>query len=106
MRIEPGTAFRTVAIAEAISWLGLLVAMLFKYSLTENEIGVKIFGPIHGAVFVAYVIAVFVVYRPLRWSGPVCVWALIASIPPFGSLVFEQWASRTGRLNRQPVTAA
>lgn len=91
-------AFRIVAVAEALSWLALLIGMLFKYVISDTEIGVKIFGPIHGAVFVAYVLISLSVRGPLRWSGQTLVLALAASIPPFGSLVFEQWAARTGRL--------
>ena len=60
--------FRAVAIAEAVSWTGLLIGMLFKYVLSDNELGVKIFGPIHGTIFIAYVITVAVVRKPLRWT--------------------------------------
>jgi integral membrane protein len=90
--------FRAVAIAEAISWTGLLIGMLFKYVLSDNELGVKIFGPIHGTVFVAYVLTVLAVRKPLRWSVPVTLAALAASIPPLFTWFFELWAQRTGRL--------
>ena len=52
--------------------------MLFKYVLSDNEIGVKIFGPIHGGIFVAYVITVVAVRTPLRWTIPVTLAALAA----------------------------
>ena len=52
----PAGRFRVVAIAEAISWAALLIGMFFKYVVVENEVGVQIFGPIHGAIFVLYVI--------------------------------------------------
>ena len=43
---SPGR-FRLVALAEAVSWVGLLVGMYFKYLGTpRTEIGVKVFG--HG----------------------------------------------------------
>lgn len=99
-------AFRIVAVAEALSWLGLLIGMLFKYVISDTETGVKVFGPIHGGVFVAYVIVSLVVRGPLRWSGKTLLLALAASIPPFGSLVFEQWASRTGRLGTSAAPVA
>jgi integral membrane protein len=91
--------FRAVAIAEAISWTGLLIGMLFKYVLSDNEIGVKIFGPIHGGIFIAYVITVAIVRKPLRWTIPVTLAALAASIPPLFTWFFEIWAKRTGRLS-------
>jgi len=90
--------FRAVAIAEAVSWTGLLIGMLFKYVVSDNEIGVKVFGPIHGTVFIAYVITVAVVRRPLRWSWPTTLLALAASVPPLFTWFFEIWAQRTRRL--------
>ncbi len=93
------SVFRAVAIAEAISWTGLLIGMLFKYVLSDNEIGVKIFGPIHGGIFIAYVITVVAVRGRLRWSIPVTLAALAASSPPLFTWFFEIWAQRTGRLS-------
>ncbi|WP_020385471.1 DUF3817 domain-containing protein [Kribbella catacumbae] len=93
------TVFRAVAIAEAISWTGLLIGMLFKYVLSDNEIGVKIFGPVHGTIFIAYVITVAAVRKPLRWSIPVTLLALAASIPPLFTWFFELWAQRTNKLS-------
>jgi integral membrane protein len=90
--------FRVVAIAEAVSWTGLLIGMLFKYVLSDNELGVKIFGPIHGTIFIAYVITVAVVRKPLRWTWLTTLIALAASIPPLFTWFFELWAQRTGRL--------
>ncbi|MGC0363208.1 integral membrane protein [Rhodococcus sp. 27YEA15] len=91
--------FRFVAILEAFTWLGLLIGMAFKY-IPDNgsEIGVKVFGPIHGVVFVAYVAVAILTAVKLRWSVITTLWALFASIPPFGTVVFEVWASRTGKM--------
>ncbi|TCC21036.1 DUF3817 domain-containing protein [Kribbella speibonae] len=97
--------FRAVAIAEAVSWTGLLIGMLFKYVLSDNEIGVKIFGPIHGGIFIAYVVTVLAVRGPLRWSWPVTLAALAASIPPLFTWFFEIWAVRTGRIDVGGETA-
>ena len=94
----PATRFRLVAVAEAISWAGLLTGMFFKYVVVHNEIGVQIFGPIHGAVFIAYVAIALWVRKPLGWSGRTMVIGLLASIPPFGSVWFERWAARRGAM--------
>ncbi|MCP2259876.1 integral membrane protein [Streptoalloteichus tenebrarius] len=98
MLSSPAARFRAIAVAEALSWCALLVGMLFKYVVASNPIGVKIFGPVHGVLFVIYVIVTLLVRDPLRWDGKATVWALVASVPPFGTVVFERWASRTGRL--------
>ena len=93
------TAFRIVAIAEAASWLGLLAGMYVKWVLETSEVGVQVFGPIHGAIFVAYVRR-----RPGRRAGCCAgrrgrrLLALAASVPPLVTVWFERWATRTGRL--------
>jgi len=99
------TAFRVVALLEAVSWLGLLVGMFFKYVTESGEVGVQVFGPIHGTVFIAYVALTLVTARLQRWSLPVTVVALACSIPPFATVAFEVWAQRTGRLTVSPAAS-
>src|SRR5690606_1620203 len=76
--------FRLFAVLEAVSWAGLLIGMAFKYLPAEgNEIGVKIFGPAHGAVFVLFVLAALLTAREFEWNWKTTVLALLSSIPPF-----------------------
>jgi integral membrane protein len=99
--MNPRTAvqlFRTVAVAEALTWVGLLTGMYVKYVPETTELGVKVFGPIHGAVFVLYVAVTLLTTRRLGWSVPTALLALAASVPPFATVVFEWWARRSGRL--------
>ena len=98
--------FRAVAIAEACSWAGLLVGMFFKYVAVGNEIGVTVFGPVHGALFVAYGVVALVTARVLRWDLRTTVLALAVSVPPLATLWFERWARRTGRLAQAPGSAS
>ena len=105
--LSPSTGariFRAVAIAEACSWAGLLIGMFFKYVVVVDDIGVNVFGPIHGALFIAYVVVTLVVARTFRWSLPATIVALVASIPPLATLWFERRATRTGML-AEPATA-
>lgn len=85
------TQFRIAAIAEAWSWAGLLAGMYFKYGAMNNPIGVKIMGPIHGVLFVIYVIAALRLAREARWGIGVTALALVASVPPFATWLFERW---------------
>ncbi|MCW2831388.1 MAG: rane protein [Aeromicrobium sp.] len=99
------TVFRYVAIAEAVSWLGLLVAMLCKWVLQDDphaspEGGVPIMGPIHGTVFLIYVAVSIVAWVQLRWTTKTGLLALAASIPPFFTIWFETWADRKGLLTK------
>ncbi|RKR92490.1 integral membrane protein [Micromonospora pisi] len=104
MRRTAQKLFVVAAIAEAISWLALLTGMIFKYGPTGNEIGVQIFGPVHGGLFVAYVGLVLVVSRLGRWRWSVTLVALLCSVPPLATLFFERWARRRGLL-AQPEPA-
>ncbi|MGY1834923.1 DUF3817 domain-containing protein [Blastococcus sp. SYSU DS0510] len=100
------TAFRIVAVAEAITWVGLLAGMFVKWVLQTSEVGVQVFGPIHGGVFVVYVLVALVAARVLRWSLPTTLLALAASVPPLATVWFERWATRTGALPaREALTA-
>jgi integral membrane protein len=92
------TAFRTVAVAEALSWIGLLAGMFVKYVPETSELGVQIFGPIHGAVFVAYVGIAVVASRVLRWTPATTVLALVASVPPLATVWFERRVTRAGTI--------
>ncbi len=100
------TVFRVVAVAEALSWIGLLIGMYVKYVPETTELGVKIFGPVHGGIFVAYVVVALVTARVLRWSIGTTLLALVASIPPLTSILFERWATRSGRLPQGAAVAA
>lgn len=98
MKLDPRTLFRTVAIAEAVSWAGLLVGMYFKYIAASTEIGVQVFGPIHGVIVLAYLSAVLYARRSFRWDMRTFLSAAVVSVPPFGTLIFEIWADRHGLL--------
>lgn len=96
--------FRAVALAEAVSWAGLLVAMSLKWIVQDDphtglEGGVPVMGPIHGAMFVGYVAMCFVARRNFGWGPRTTLVALAASIPPFLTAVFERAADRRGLLN-------
>jgi integral membrane protein len=98
--------FRFVALLEAVSWIGLLAGMYFKYvGSPRTEIGVKIFGPIHGGVFVAFVVAAFLAGVAFSWAAGTWLAAIVASIVPLGSVIFLMWADRTGRMGAPAAVA-
>ena len=99
-------AFRVVAVAEALSWIGLLAGMYVKYGPGTSEVGVQVFGPVHGAVFLAYVAVALLASRVLRWTPGTTLLALAAAVPPLVTVWFERWASRTGRLASRLERAA
>ena len=95
----PAKRFRFVALFEALTWLGLLIGMAFKYLPTEgNDAGVQFFGPLHGGAFLLYLpICAWTIWR-LRWGFFVGLVAVLAGFPPFGTLLFEVWVTRSGRM--------
>ena len=52
-----------------------------------------------------YFAVTLVAARRLRWGGRTVVYALLASVPPGSTLVFEAWAERTGRMRERQPTA-
>jgi integral membrane protein len=98
LRSTPGW-FRLVALAEALSWAGLLIGMYFKYlGSPRTELGVKVFGPIHGGVFLAFVALAVMVGIAIGWRVRTWILALLAAIVPMGSVIFIARAERTGLL--------
>jgi integral membrane protein len=91
---SPVARFRVAAIAEAWSWAGLLIGMFFKYIVVHNDIGVKIMGPIHGALFVLYCVCVLDAMRHLRQPAGVTLLGLAAAVPPFTTIWFERFVLR------------
>jgi len=92
--------FRLVALAEAVSWVGLLVGMYFKYLGTpRTEIGVKVFGMAHGVVFIAFVVTALLAGIAFKWGVLTWLLALLGSIVPLGSVIFLIWADRTAKLS-------
>jgi integral membrane protein len=92
--------FRIVALAEATSFLALLVASVLKRT-AEAEIGVTVFGPIHGALFLMYVLMVLVLRPDARWSTQTTALILLGAVVPFGGYVVDRWLVR-----QQPSTVA
>ena len=98
----PVGQFRLAAITEAWSWAGLLAGMYFKYSAAANPIGVQMMGPIHGGLFIFYVIATIRVAMHMRWGMWTTVIGIFAALPPFCTYFFEVWMLRSRRLEVKP----
>jgi integral membrane protein len=85
----PQGKFRLIAWLEGLSFLVLLgVAMPLKY-LFGLPLAVRVVGTLHGVLFVAYGIAVAGALGSGRWRFGRAFWAMVASVLPFGTFVFE-----------------
>ncbi|HEX5988607.1 MAG TPA: DUF3817 domain-containing protein [Solirubrobacterales bacterium] len=85
--------FRYVALVEATTFLALLVASVVK-NTGGSEIGVKILGPIHGLLFVAYVVMALNLREDAGWTGRQTIWILVGAVLPFGGYVVDWWLAR------------
>jgi integral membrane protein len=92
--VTPLRLFRTVAVAEAVTWALLLGGMFLKYVTETTEVGVSIGGMLHGVVFIAYCLTTVVVAVDQKWSAGRTLLGLVASIPPFFTVLFDRYAER------------
>ena len=90
--------FRYVALAEATSFLALLVATYVKRVGDGSELGAQILGPIHGLLFIAYVImALRLRQEDVGWTNKQTFWILVGAVLPFGGYVVDWWLVRRER---------
>ncbi|QKG25434.1 DUF3817 domain-containing protein [Actinomadura verrucosospora] len=99
-------AFRVVSIAEATSFLILLlIAMPLKYG-ADLPVAVKVMGPIHGILFIGYVGLAFIVGEKLGWGLKRTVLALAAAVLPVAPYFVERhWAKPVGAAGAEPQPA-
>jgi integral membrane protein len=92
--------FRIVAIAEATTFLLLLVAAVIKRT-EDEELGVQILGPIHGALFIAFVVFALNLRQDLAWSNRTTLLVLAGAVVPFGGYFVDRWLARNYPDDRQ-----
>ena len=93
----PARLFRTLAIAEAITWT-ILIGALIARALGAPGIVVTIGGGIHGFVFLAYGATAILVALNQRWHVGVAVLAVVSAVIPYATIPTEIWLHRSGRL--------
>jgi integral membrane protein len=79
----------TMGVVEGTSTLLLfLVAMPLKY-LADLPLAVTIVGSIHGALFVVYVLMLFLAVSRVPLPLGLVAWGLVGAVVPFGPFVFD-----------------
>ena len=92
--------FRMIALAEGSSFLTLLfIAMPMKYFMGMPEV-VRVVGSIHGGLFMLYVGLLAILHFRQRWSFMFSLYALIASIIPFGTFLLDKQLRKKEELIR------
>lgn len=96
--LEAWNLFKIGAISEAVGWSLLISGILIsKYVTPGNSIAVQLAGHTHGILFLIYITAVILCAPSQNWSFKRTVIAGLASVPPYGSLIFEQWVAHKRR---------
>jgi len=81
---------RILAFIEGVSFLVILfITMPLKYAFSNPQPN-KVFGMVHGVLFILYVLAVIQVKIERDWSFKKTFLALLASVIPFGTF----WADK------------
>ena len=96
--MNPRTLFRTVAVAEAVTWAFLLLGMFFKYVTRTTEALVPPAGAVHGFVFLCFVVTVGFIWINQRWSVLTGLLGLASAVVPFATVPYERWIERRGEL--------
>ncbi|PPB47961.1 hypothetical protein C4K88_15965 [Arthrobacter pityocampae] len=96
--MNPRTLFRTVAVAEAVTWAFLLLGMFLKYVTQTTEAVVPPAGAVHGFVFLCFVATTVFVWVNQRWSAVTGLLGLASAIVPFATIPYERWIERRGQL--------
>lgn len=98
MTITPRSLFRTLAIAEAITWTLLITGLILR-AAAGLDVAVSIGGGIHGFVFLAYGATAVLLAVNQRWSLGVSLLAIGSAIIPYATIPVELWLARSTRLD-------
>jgi len=90
--------FTFAARFEALTWAGLLLGMFLKYVTESTDLGVWLFGRLHGAAFLIYFFVAIITALRQRWSWWCALLAVLAAIPPLVTLPLEFWFRSHGML--------
>ena len=86
--------FRKVALYEGLSLIILMgIAMPLKY-IWDQPAAVKYVGWIHGILFILYIWILFRVWMERDWPFKRAAIAVIASLVPFGTMIFDRSLKR------------
>ena len=92
---EAWLLFRIAADGEAVGWTLLISGILIgKYLTPHNSTALILAGRTHGMLFILYIFTSLGLYPSLVWPRGKALIAAIFSVPPYGTLIFEWYASQ------------
>ena len=97
--MSPRMLYRRIALAEVVSWALLLTGMFLKYGTQTTDLGVRVFGLVHGVVFIAFCLITLLLWVNQRWTLREAFLGLLCAVPPFLAVWWERRLERAGRLD-------
>ena len=91
--MSPRRLFRSLAIAEAVTWTLLLAAMFAKYVL-DNEAFTPFAGGVHGFIFLSYAVSTVFVGINQKWPAGTILLGLATAVIPYATIPFEKAMDR------------
>lgn len=91
---EAWDVFRFFAMAEVVGWSMLIFGIIYRnMGLPEGASVVSFAGHTHGMIMACYYAITLVTARSMEWGAWRVLGALLAGIPPYGTVVFERLMS-------------
>ncbi|MCS0606106.1 DUF3817 domain-containing protein [Streptomyces sp. LP11] len=81
---------RLISVPEGISWIVLAVCTVIKYTVADGFNAAPVLGPIHGVLFVLYVIFWADAWNRARWNFGKAALYFAYSIIPGGGFIIER----------------
>lgn len=97
----PRSLYRTLAIAEMVTWTLLIIGMILKYAVHVGDWPVQVAGMVHGVVFVSYAVTAALVGVNQHWPVPRIVAAVVLAVVPYATYPFDRRLERGGHLEGQ-----
>ncbi|MDH6116311.1 DUF3817 domain-containing protein [Kitasatospora sp. GAS204B] len=94
---------RLVSGPEGLSFILLLVGMIFKYNTSFNP--VPVLGMIHGMLFLAYVAFLGLAWQKQRWDLKRVALLFVLSVLPTGGFFAERMLAKEERGELAPAVA-
>ena len=84
--------FKVMAVVVGIGLLVLVLGVVLRYGF-DNE-ALRWFSPVHGLLYMAYLVTTADLGLKLRWSVPRMVGVMLAGVVPFFSFFMERKVAR------------
>ena len=91
MTITPKSSYGFVAIAEMVTWAGLITAIIARYGFAYDGPLFFVAGLSHGIVFLAYCATAVIVGFNQRWRVGFTILAIATAIIPFATVPFDRY---------------